>query len=257
MVITAAKKACGRDMRAKKPSKKKSSPFKESSRPLAPIEIRRMENIKRNNKILRSLGLVNGDLSSSDEDEDEDDLVSLERGDLSLSKDKEDDLVSLEKGTNRSVVEEEQYDPTGDDILEILDRKKDKDGATLLVLWDNGIKTWEPGTLVKIDYPHMVELFVDQGRTDKTAPTCSNTHSLSSHFQMEVDPRYWNEGQSFHNVTCLRCENDCRPSLKQPTYRCSQWNTKGCKALMCSSCFVAIITVESELLGGRRSSTRK
>ena len=45
--------------------------------------------MKRNNKILRSLGLVNGDSSSSDEGEDE------------------DDLVSLEKGTNRSVVEEE------------------------------------------------------------------------------------------------------------------------------------------------------
>ena len=73
-------------------------------------------------------------------------------------------------------------------------------------MWDNGVKTWEPQKLVKIDYPTMVRAFEEKSVFEqeiqylhskimkKKQTKNMGVHTaikMISHFETEMDSRYW------------------------------------------------------------------
>jgi hypothetical protein len=133
----------------------------------------------------------------------------------------------------------------------------------LQVKWSNGMLTWEPETPVKLDVPQMLKKFNEtmsqsspsrKGRLEfaiERRGGCNNEHTCE-HFMIEEDPRYWNEGHSFHGVNCGKCGRPSRPSAKVPSYCCTQWNTQGCLELRCGNCYSNMLTSEEPDTRSRR-----
>jgi hypothetical protein len=98
------------------------------------------------------------------------------------------------------------------------------DGDDLKVCWSTGATMWAYEGNVKIDEPEMVARFYAATMVSPTSMpskkaraelemiekrgACSGGHSSCEDFTIEEDSRYWNQGNSFHNVKCGKCEGE-------------------------------------------------
>ena len=161
-------------------------------------------------------------------------------------------------------------DDSEEEIVQIVQKKVEGGAVCLKVRWSTGEMTWASEANVKLDEPEMLERFYEasvmsplsspskKGRGDldivEKRGACSGEHSLCDGFRIEEDPRYWNEGNSFYDVKCGKCEGESRPTSKEPSYCCRQWSTQGCIELRCCACFSNMLTTEGA--GGRRTRRR-
>jgi hypothetical protein len=128
-------------------------------------------------------------------------------------------------------------------IVEIVQKRVEGGAVRLKVCWSTGEMTWVSEADVKFDEPEMLARFYEALVSPSSSPSkkgrgdldivekrgaCSGEHSSCEGFKIEEDSRYWNEGNSFDNVKCGKCEGELRPTSKEPSYRCRQWSTQGC-----------------------------
>jgi hypothetical protein len=242
-VITSATKVAAKRMAATKVAARKSA----EDPPPSKYEKKRLRRVWRNNNRLNELNLLKPD--------------QKEAFGKTVAP---DDTSSDESGGE----EEDADDDSEDEIIEIKEKKVEDGTVRLKVRWSTGATMWADEANVKIDEPEMVARFYAAStmvsatsRPSKKARAelemiekrgaCSGGHSSCEDFTIEEDSRYWNEGNSFHNVKCGKCEGESRPTSKVLSYCCRQWSTHGCIELRCCRCFSNMLT--SEGAGVRRS----
>jgi hypothetical protein len=224
---------------------------------------RRNANIARNEGKLRELGLPDKppavEKKRKGKRKKEDSL-----SDKDSTSDDGDDSGSEEQ---EEVVEELDSE---EEIMEILNKRTKGDKDHLQVKWNNGQQTWEPAEFSKIDVPEMVRKFYENAMQETATPSrkarvkftvetvggCLSEHNSSEMFVMEDDPRYWNEGLSFYGVRCGKYNGDSLPCHKNPAYRCTHWNTRGCLEVPCGACYSAMLNSEESVGASRRRGKR-